>query len=603
MSRPRLLCSQTFGRNATMRMISTIKTRMMPIILIIALVFSYVIVPPKKAEAIAPVLAGGAAAALAADLGISVEALMAATVAVVGVGTGYAVVKSGTTERGWANLGNPYNTGIGQESDWWPEYQNGSHNIGDLPAWEDLTPEQQAEYGNPRTYTKAQWDWLWLQMGLIQDNGNGDYEPTPEPEDPDEKKNWQKGRNILTLLGVGAGTVTVSEASQWLADTIGQGLRNLLYGNGEQSLDLVYQSIADVNGVQVPVRTQTVLTNDTFQITGLRNRDLTTAWSFMQVVIDETGEKDYGWVARDANNAPIVITPLNFNRENARYKCVTTSYNASQMTNYVNSLYNQKYWMFSGGGTPTPYVGGVSNNYNALNANYLGVYDFGNGITFEGGSWHNASLVSESYGQMGNTPLGLGQAINSGSGYPGFMQGVTQNASEGFSNTVNVPSTLLNPNPESTGLVSGISDYLDYLKPVPDTEIVPVPDDTPVNPDPNPNPNPSPELGFSEDLTEEVSRLLRQPFDQLFPFCLIGDLERLVNMIKEVGTESDNTVNGTSTLILPLSDFGISGADNMEFNLSLVSELAVYVRPFLTALFITGLLVGTFAFFLKRGGE
>lgn len=597
------------------RIITSVKTRTMPVLLIVALVFSFVIVPPKKAEAIAPVVAGGAAAVLAADLGISVEALMAATVAVVGVGTGYAVVKSGTTERGWANLGNPYNTGIGTESDWWPEYQNGSHNIGDLPAWEDLTPEQQAEYGNPRSYTKAQWDWLWLQMGLIQDNGNGDYEPTPEPEDPNEKKNWQKGRNILTLLGVGAGTVTVSEASQWLADTIGQGLRNLLYGNGEQSLDLVYQSIADVNGVQVPVRTQTVLTNDTFQITGLRNRDLTAVWSFMQIVIDESGEKDYAWVARDANNAPTVITPLNFNRENARYKCVTTNYNASQMTNYVNSLYNQKYWMFSGGGTPTPYVGGVSNNYNVLNANYLGVYNFGNGITFEGGSWHNASLVSETYGQMGNTPLGMGQAINSGSGYPGFMQGVTANAPEGFSNTVNVPSTLLNPNPESTGTVSGISDYLDYLKPLPDTEIVPVPDDTPVNPNPNPNPNPTPnDPEFTEDFGEEVGNLLRQPFDQLFPFCLIGDLERLVNMIKEAGSngngtrgigtaEAEEPLNGTQELVIPLSGFGIEGIDDITFDLSVISQLAHYVRPMMTGLFVCGLLVGSFAFFLKRGGE
>lgn len=531
--------------------------------------------------------AGAALASLAAEIGISEAALYAGIGAVALGATGLTFLWKHDPTEGTIT--------------WDP-------NSAPMPGWKpwgELTPGEQQSFGYSQDeYAKQAIGWWALQYGLLEtaDNGNG-LEPAPEPDpdtDPDGHSRWQKARNVMVALALGAGGVALNEALAPFADGIGASIKELLFGNKSQGgsydgLGLTYGDTYRIGNVATdPV---TFVYNSGFSFT---TNDVTTTWNHNQ------------WIAlmTPYSNYPITwyvpITPTDYRTLNFTYSTVSgyTSWTAQTGSNAKWYGYNGSQIQSMGAGSfgiYLPFYSTPANYRTYLNAQYGGVYNFGNGITYQDGYMNgNAEHLGVDYGQMPDTPSGLTQNILNQNDYNNWITNYTVDAPDGSKRVVTVPSAFGGDDFEST--------YGEWVKVENDTNVIPIPDDQPLNPE-NPNPpNPTPD-DFDSDLEQTVGDLLLQPFTQLFPFCLITDLRDLTQKISSavyddgLGTQAVENWNGTEVFVIPLEDFGIDGLDNLFFELQPVRDFGNLVRPWTTALFIVALLVGSFRFFLNRGGE
>lgn len=592
------------------RIITSVKTRTMPVLLIVALVFSMVIVPPKKAEAIAPVVVGGGAAvaALGVELGITTEAVVTALVAICAAGTGVYVAK-GLSDADFRGIIDR-DTESQVYDNWKSEYQNWK--APDGRSWNDLTQEEKDAYKTPANYVS---NWLWLlslQMGAITQTDNG-MEPTPEPdpeEDPEGHKRWQDLRNMLILMGTGAGTVALSDLVNFFGDQVGMNLRNLIYGDpvNDKGLGCLYTNQCSVDGVNVYmsiVQKVNSFEPNSSDWTGVYSFNELT-WPYMQEnpqVVSGTTTKYNIEATENSSTYDFILTKASSN-----YYAYSST-NADQLLT-CRAAYDLawNYKSYTQNRLLVVYAGDVNQTWRGyINAIYSGSYTFPNGAIYSNGRWTNNTGVLEAvdYGQITGYPQGMANGSTNDEEYKRAGAAFNQTAPSGNQYAARMPSDW-----------SNVSEWSDLVSPIPEEQVTPLPDYglwPGADPSPNPNPNPN-DPEFTEDFSEEVGKLLRQPFDQLFPFCLIGDLQRLVNMIKDAGSNGNRTrgigtaaeeepLNGTQELVIPLSGFGIEGIDDITFDLTVVSQLAHYVRPMMTGLFVCGLLVGSFAFFLKRGGE
>lgn len=541
----------------------------------------------NEAEAIPVAIpaAGAALAALAAELGISETALICGLCAI-GVGaTGLAIYNSD-----WTDLDNPPAPG-------WP-------------AWNDLPPAVQDGYDyndEPRAknYHENAVAWWALQYGVIQEDGNGGFEPTPEPEN--NPGSWQKARNVLIALATGAGGVALNDALVPLVDNASSSIKDLLFGKEQNQLGLSYSKVATIS--DVPVKFEYLDVSQTFNTEnqGIQyTRTITpNNWICDYYLSNGTREItfDYGLTLHD----------LTFTKRNYRdvysyagtetpalsvgerpYSCVRVN-SSGTLTMYSVMQNASNAW--------TPYQNLVVNQASYLNAAYSGTYYFPNNVAYSNGDFISGNPdESIDYGQMLDTPNSLAQSIINPTNYNTFINNYTTDGmQEGYKRAIAIPEWLLN------GTTDDNPSYNDFVNILPDEDITPIPDDNPL---PGPGPGPNPPTQYEQDFGQQVMRLIAQPFDQLFPFCLIGDLRRLTGMIEDsiygqngqLRTNSVAVVNGTETFTIPLEGFGMEDVE-LQFDLTPVADLAQMIRPFLTALFITGILVGTFRFFLVRGGE
>lgn len=539
----------------------------------------------NEAQALAPALpaAGAALAALAAELGISEAALTAGLAAVAVGATGLYIYGNS-----WDDLDNPPAPG-------WP-------------AWNDLPPAVQDGYDyndNPRAknYYDNAVAWWALQYGVIGEGPGGDLEPTPEPENNPES--WQKARNVLVALGTGVGGVALYDALSPLVDNASAAVKELLFGTGTNDLSIPFVYSAVIAGKAVPFTSWqgiTITNTDaTYTITSgdwfvqswygtAKNRamyeffgDNTGAYSPTSSTIVNYYAGTNNWIYKSTDNPP------------------------------VSSIHGYSPYLdaITGGGGGTLGDGG-SYTWNAIaNINFAGHYRFYDNKYFDNllaeyyqGEWiKSPTSVDAQYGQMTDTPNELSQSIFNENSYYNFISNYgTDGLSDGQQRAIYIPDWML----DGTGKTEPL--YEDFVKVRPDADVVPIPSDRPID-GTNPNPNPNPE--FTEGFGKQVMRLLAQPFDQLFPFCLIGDLRRLTEMLHTavypsnsggLSTQDVTIINGTEKFTIPFDGFGLENID-FELDLTPINSLAVMIRPFLTALFITGLLIGTFRFFLTRGGE
>lgn len=565
------------------------------IMLSVFLIAGTCFVPVRKAEAFAPALpAVGGAAALAAELGISVETLSLAFGAMIAAGTGLYVaseLSTDTTSGLWGGdvLDNGY------EWNWNSKWQDGSQNLPGFDAWGDLTPEQQAQYGNPRAYTQSQWDAWLLQAGLLEETQTGGPAPTGPPDDPDKQSAWYKLRNSLTALA-SDGTVAIGESADMLMMMMALGASGLFQRNDKTTgtgLGLTYETsllVGDI--VRVPFVT--------FSGTAIGSTsDLTIALrEWLDMKYTETTQ-DYYLQRQYVNNEYVYPTPDIAFAYNSDETGLRSTQRISSLRYGHLDLTNGTFTYNGAGNQHTIYINygaGYDDNFK-LNYNYAGNYSFPDGAVVTGGTVTGGAgqFSNTDYGQMAETPEALTNAIPNNTNYNNYFTNINNNVPEGQQITVTIPENYGQPDYEPS--------YDDFVKPKPNTDVTPIPDDEQITPEdvinPTPPPNPPDPGEEPPDFNEKVNELLRQPLEQAFPFCLMADLRRLTQMV----VTSIETDNVDDELVVPLDDFNVQGLDDLTFDLEYVKQFGNTVRPYVDLLFIFGLFVLPFKMFLNRGGE
>lgn len=567
-------------------------------------------VDAKRAEAIAPAIpAAAAAGALAAELGISVEALMTGLVAITAAGTGVYLMSSSDgastlSDAEWRHLWGTGSdtTNPGYTENWGTDYEK--YKLGNGKSWDELTNDEQAQWGTPAQYVQSQWLAYLLQNDLIQETGNGGFEPTPEPDpetDPEGNSRWNKSRNTLTALGVGGAAVALGDAVGWLGDVIGTGIHDFLFGSGNtvgSGLGLLYTNNVTVDNLPVVFKSYSVNatvsdSTGTFPVTN-------SSFYF----INAAGNDPIFQVCQDG------ITPtltLSINSSTWRNAQIAVPDNKKTGTIVIRNGEASNY----AGHYSTIYATNIYGNTGQvyLNANYGGTYQFSGGAIYSDGRFTDTTGVVQDldYGQMVDTPQDLAESVvnNDNRVWNNYINNATNDAPEGQKKAVVIPNSLDNPS------------YDDFVKDVNDEDITPIPDNEPLpNPD-DPNPPQPPDVDFENDFTHRVNELLSNPFDQLFPFCLIGDmrdfffiimgqpqLAQRVDTSNMLSTQSEtpiNELNGIHTLVIPLNDWGLNDVENIEFDLDPIHDVGHYVRLIITIVLIMGIVMFSMNFFLKRG--
>lgn len=573
----------------------TASKRIIVALLVALLVFSSFF-NVRKAHAFPPAIAAaGGAAALAAELGITTETLIAGLVAVTAAGTGvyllessdYATSAVALNDNQWGRLWDGSDLSSGYTDNWDTEYQKWK--LGNGKSWEDLSDAEKANWDSPAQYDQSQMLGYLAGVGLLTEvSGGGGYEPSEQPDpdqDPDGAERWQKARNVLTVLGAG-GAVALNDAVGWLGETTGRTIKDLLFGKGDNGFGLDYSSsyyIGDDRDHKV--------------IMQIWSGSYEHRFNASSSTVINTNNWIYGSYSNGRTLLSSFDTPYNFNM--TRYD------NGWKSSNYANTyIFNVSNGVtYSGVGSEYAQTYSGSNYYFFLNAAYSGTYNFPNNASYSDGTPSNMTLGDVQYGQMNGTPDELAESVVNNNVWNNYINNKTVDAPEGQKKAVVVPD------------FANVDEYPDFLEDTNVSDITPIPGDAPVpapnpNPDPdNPNPNPGGDSNFDEDLETRIQRLLSQPFNQLFPFCLIGDLNRLVDLLSggvrgnSSQLQTQSIVNGTQYLELDTSGFGVDGLENIHVDLVPLHDFALTVRGIFTALFITGLIVGTFRFFLVRGGE
>lgn len=536
----------------------------------------------RKAEAIAPAIpaAGAALAALAAELGISETALIAG-IAVTGVAA------TGLVAYGNAGTDTTLPPAPG------------------FKPWDDLTPQEKQDWvgqdGSALDYQKQTIAWWALQYGLLEQTPNGDLEPTPEPDpqnDPDGNSRWNKLRNALIVLSVGGASVPLGEVVNAIADGLSDGIKGLLFSDDSLGLQSVYQNDCTVDGIEVRFSIADINQSFTY-----RNETYTaTPTNWTNYYVDSqstTNQRMVMYIPKYAS------TYYDFNMS------ISSGMYRSSIEEACLSIYPLSMTVRANPSSIsawTPYW--TAQRYPSyLNAIYGGSYVFPNGAVYTSGAFTNTTgvLMDVDYGQLSDTPEGLTTNILNNNTYNNFINNYSDPGVDGYQRAITVPS--------SYGTAGYQPSYSDFVVVNPDENVTPLPDDEQL-PSPNPdNPdNPdTPTTEYEQDFGQKVGELLAQPFDQLFPFCLIGDLREFLEILEDAGfgsndhngmrALSDEPVNGIDVIRFDLTGFNLDGVDYFEIELTPIHDFAVGFRGIATSVFIIMLLIGTFRFFINRGGE
>lgn len=537
----------------------------------------------SEANAFAPVVAGGAAA-LAAELGISTTALYAGLAAMATAATGVYF----------------YNAGANAAASSWPT----DIALPGFRPWDDLSVDEKrlwgdngqgAENATNEGYWQNQYDILALQMGFeISNSETGGNMPTPEPEDPDERNSWQKKRNVLALLATG-GVVALAD----VVGAAGEDFINSLFkpetdDNATSGLGIPYREYATVSNKEIQFMTPPLSTWCTYKWGSRTNYATYQDWIY---AVNSNGTIHY-YCKTDGYGVPVSWPTLTFRNDSTSYYL---NYSSSMM-----GYYNLSYDKESSHSTSTGYTFNLGTDGNVyLNPNYKGIYNFGSVASLDNGTWSGDYSHGIEYPSIEDTP---GDLINNINNYENLNNWANyyQNAPDGQTRAVSIPSEFTGPD--------GAPSYDDYVKPYEETDVDTPSEEEPYDPDaPKPEP-PKPEFDFNSELADVTGKLQNVVFEQLFPFCLIGDLRQLVTDINSgvasgeiegggggLRVQADEDTGDTTSAILRLdfSGFGIDGLEVIELDFTPLIDGAQIVKPWWTLLVAVYLLQWSIRWFLK----
>lgn len=562
-------------------MARTVFSRLLRVMLAVMLAVCVCCVPTRKAHAIVPAVAAGAAvfADAAVAAGVSEGLLAAGMGALMAAGTGIGVVAgnwTGDKINQWLNNGGAI-----------PDVDTDEHYY--LPGWarwdrlsdSDLAELDRQGIRDEEDYMHAWWGNALLQAGLLDeivgDGGEPEYEPNNGDDDGDGEPDYKYNRwiNAAAIVGAGAGSVAVDVVADVLADNV----KRMLFSGDSDTFRMDLTTVAKIDNHPIAMRVPQYVGPFSIGSVGI-------------VALSRYDNNRY-------ENQYVPESSVVVVRWNSSSSYWYTDNPSSSHAYYQNSYYDvgkgtwsdvirlsNSYRLAS-----SSYISPSGNfSYSYLNPLYGGLYDFGNSKKYDDGAWTGvtADEVSYDYGQMDGVSSQLPYNVM-GDTYNNYYQYLNSQAPEGQTMVVSLPSIS---DEQQTQL------YTDYVHPLPSEQVVPVPD---ALPEPGPGPEPEPELTqFQKDFRDRVTEMLERPLEQLFPFCLITDLHRLVTMVSDTVSSSSEP---DDELHVPLSEFGLPGTDELIIDVRYLKNVGNDVRPFTTALFVSGLLVGSFAFFLKRGGE
>lgn len=562
----------------------------------------------SDAHAIVPVAAGAAGAALAAELGISVEALYLGTAAIIAGATGYMVTSDAFNnmnndlglDYNWKRLFEP-GIDVGDmtnDDNYSDDYLDGSLTPAGSPLWDDLDTDEKAKYGTPAAYNLSCWDSLELELGLLQSDGNGGYEPTPTPEGPSP---LQKLKNALTVIGVTGGAVALGEASKSLVDFLGDRWDEFWFGENDPNaagaptygLGIIYDEQHKIGDATVDFKV--IAFNHYTYKSGSRASYLNT--------------NNWAW-----GNSTSIGSNVN-----AYYEPYIRDWTMTQKSNGSGGYYYQSNSYGSGANWPYPFTfsGNALSNISLtsnfqihtgqryLNRNYSGSYVFSNGATLSNGTWTGEHEVTDvEYGQITGTPNDVTRNILD---TDALGQGLENYETDGLPNGQKRAIVL----PSGYGEPGFEPEYSDFVKEMPEDKVTPLPDDEPVvQPEPDepdvpvePDNPDVPNFNFPDELENATDKLVNAAFYQLFPFCLIGDMRTLAEKVTggsyAGGSLQIQDAEDYNTLVIPLGDFGIPGVQNIRFDLTEIFALGNMCRNWWTVLFGGMLIAESVRYFLK----
>lgn len=557
----------------------------------------------SEAHAVVP-LAG--AAALAAELGISTEALLAGFTAIVAGTTGYVLAESGwadmassTTSDALGRLLDP-NADLGNMDD--------AANYGEVwdkwspdgRSWDDLSTNEKAKYGTPAAWVSNQWDSTFLAAELLQTTTGGGFEPSPDPGG-DKSGPWQKIRNALTILGVGAASIPLSEAAQALGALCGDGLHDLLFRDNRNtdngSLNLTYANVRYIGGLPVQMAYIPISYSSTYA------NFQTTNWSLAMIgAPSQTASYNFafvngggsGYSDSDSRNST-TVTMKQVSASDNYYTYVNRSFPVSYYYLFTTGKWDKNSNMSGTTGNKVVGIGGIY----YINSAYQFGYVFKDSTNtevarFDGTNWTGEVTEEQvEYGQITGTPNDVARNVLDQNGLVDALYGQEQPGTDGRRRAITIPSGMTTP---GTGLQPD-SSWDTFTNPVPEGEVAPLPDDAPVNPDdpvPTPPEPPTPDWDFPKELNDAIEALGTEGFGTLFPFCLVVDIKNLVEVVNSNINES-----GSETISIPLTDFEIPNTEDLDLDFAWLISLGALARPWWTVLIAGVLIAESVRYFLK----
>lgn len=535
----------------------------------------------NEAHAFVPVAAGGAAA-VAAAIGITETELACGLAVVFAAGAGlYLYYDANTDFTSWPT------------DQAWPGFK----------PWDDLTPQEKQNWvgqdGDVGDYWQQQVDLYSLNYGLWDYDQQGNPQPTPEPDDPDDKEKWFTKNNVITALGTGA-AVGLGTIASTLVDTAANSLADMLFGSdvaNNRGFSIPYVNTVSTAGQNYPL---SYWSGGSVQVGNYTFACSSSDWYLDKPSGTQLNAFWFYGVASGNNYSSVpmpgnVIVTANRNAVGAQLTLPAIPQGNSGQAVTIKANGDMGF----GSGTATS----INSSGGKLNAGFGGTYIFQdyNGVEtaqLVNGAPSGSMTMSPNYGQLTDTPDAITNNILNN---PSYISNVNNysNVSNDTKKAAQLPTSFTGPN--------GTPTYGDYVKTTPIDDITVIPDNEPL---PNPNPdnpdNPdNPTNDYQEDFGDEVARLLSQPFDQLFPFCLIGDLRVFTEKVNSAfnGGGMTRSEPNYDELVIPLEQFNVDGLDDITFDLVPIKGMGAIVKPWINALLVVALLIGSFRFFLNRGGE
>lgn len=511
----------------------------------VCLILVLMLVPVSKKQAKANPAAGALLVAACEAAGITVDEFALGMTAIITATTGISLIgamaeyESGITippnQRHWNTPG-------------WKD-------------WSDMTPEEKQNTGVDNNYD---YYLQWLQAYCIYYGYFNEGNQNPDPDDPEGPKFEENLVRMVKTLSITSGGIAMV---------------NYRYPTDKGSY------LFDDNQLAVPYQEQLSVFNKSVPMALAYKDDCPyDAWFGF---IDTYGkESSYGltsfWtvysgnnflanpysVTINNNNQWVITLPKGNNYKLIRYRTDGTKYNDLTQTSVGNFYFDVDYKYF--------------------NPFYKGTYVFqndGKTVTVEQNkiTADDVEDYSQSfnYGQEQDTPIGLQQSVPVVPNLNEYLGNVDDGLDPGQSTYIVLPDLSQNNDPS----------YSDFVQVRNDDQTTTDPDN-PVNPNPDPENPPAP---TEEDFAERFSRIIAQPFEAAFPFCLIEDARQLFLKLEAAAPEPDFTV------ILPLADFEVDGAEEIELDASFLIDVGAAVKVGFNILWTAALIAFAYKLFLKRG--
>lgn len=502
------------------------------------------LMPLKQAKANPLVIPFAAAAAEAA--GISVEAWALGMTAIIAGTTGLALI--GEAYEYSANVSIPLDQRKWNTPGW--------------KDWDDMTPQEKHDTGATSNYEYyLQWLQAWcLYYGLLDSGSEGGDGQEPQPPKFD-----QKLVKMVRTLGISTGGLAIADYRYPTE------VKNYLFS--PEQLNIPYDESLLVDGYRI--KTQVLQLDIPYDAWFVNRGDENINQIYLYSVVN----------AKD-DFIPYVVTISSY--PDSPYLSIDRIDHMVQGNNYRNGA------LTSNGSTVNYYslrdsVGilvDVTSQIHAINALYSGEYIINtpNGTSI----FSNNQLESDlphtqtiDYGQEEETPNELARVVPSVSDLNDYLANINTGLPEGQQQYIVLPDLSHINNPT----------YNDFVQTRNENQTTTDPDN-PVNPDTGQDI----ETPSNEDFRQRFQRIIAQPFEAAFPFCLIEDARQLfIKLDASANAEPDFTVT------MPLSDFNVQGAQQIKIDASDLKVIGGYVKIAINILWVSILIAFAYKLFLKRG--